>query len=127
MRPILSGFLVVVALTGCATVLTPEGERLRMRSTAFRDYVEGVFREQNRWATELLIAQEEAEGDRYDELVRAEDRLLGACAGLNELAAARRDSRSIGPVRRANLARTAAGCEVITAEVRGVVTRPPAR
>ena len=97
-----------------------------MKSSAFQDYVERVFREQNRWATELLHAQDEAEGDDYAALVRAEDSLLAACAGLNELAAARRDARDLGPLRQAKLARSAPECEMITSEVREAMARKPA-
>jgi len=112
---------IAASLVGCATVTTSDGERLRMRSAEFQDYVERVFREQNRWATELLNAQEEAEGERYDQLIRAEDSLLAACSGLNELAAARRDERALGVIREARLARSAPACETTTLEVRGVV------
>lgn len=97
-----------------------------MRSSAFQDYVERVFREQNRWATELLQAQDEAEGEDYEALLRAEDSLLAACAGLNELAAARRDARTLGRFRQAELARSAPECEVVTTEVREAVARESA-
>ena len=110
-------------LSGCATVTTTDGERLTLRSQEFRDYVERVFREQNHWATELLNAQDGAEGARYEELIRVEDSLLAACAGLNELAAARRDARTLGPLRQAELARSAPECEAITTEARRVITR----
>ena len=98
-----------------------------MRSSAFQDYVERVFREQNRWATELLHAQDEAEGDDYAALVRAEDSLLAACAGLNELAAAARDARDLGRLRQAKLARSAPECEKITSDVREAMARKSAR
>ena len=118
-----SALAVVVILSGCATVTTTDGQRLTMRSPEFLDYVERVFREQNRWATELLNAQDEAEGARYEELIRAEDSLLTACAGLNELATARRDARALGPLRQAKLARSAPECEAVTTEARRVITR----
>lgn len=113
---------IAASLVGCATVTTTDGERLAMRSAEFQDYVERVFREQNRWATELLNAQEEAQGERYAQLIRAEDSLLAACSDLNELAAARRDERALGVIREAKLARSAPVCETTTLEVRGIVT-----
>ena len=78
--------------SGCATVATADGERLRLASADFREYVERVFREQNRVADELAFALE-APGAERGELGGAEQRLLDACAGVNELATARRDER----------------------------------
>ena len=45
-----------LALSGCASVVTADGERLALTSAAFRAYVERVFREQNRLADELAFA-----------------------------------------------------------------------
>src|SRR5690554_3682800 len=46
---------VAAAMLGCAPITTLEGERLALRSPEFRDYVEQVFREQNRVASELTF------------------------------------------------------------------------
>lgn len=102
-------------LAGCAAVVTTtDGRALAMRSPEFQGYVERVFREQNRVATELLYAQERAAGGQYDALLGLEDALLRACEGLNELAAARRDDRRLSLLRRARLARSSPGCEAAT-------------
>lgn len=106
--------LLVLALlsAGCA-VTTAGGERLQVGSEAFRAYVERVFREQNRVATDLAFALE-AEGlsaEREAELEAAEQGLLDACAELNELAAARRDNERLGTVAEARAARSAPDCE----------------
>jgi len=122
-RRYLCELAVAATLTGCVTVTTTDGERLSMKSSRFQDYVERVFREQNHWATELLDAQDGAEGERYEELVSAEDALLAACAGLNELATARRDARVLAPLRQARLARSAPECEMITSSVRELISR----
>lgn len=97
---------------GCA-VTTVGGERLRVGSDAFESYVERVFREQNRLATELAFALE-AEGlpaGRGRALDSAERELLEACSELNALAAARRDGESLGPLAAARAARSAPECE----------------
>src|SRR5690348_1031840 len=47
-RPLVLALLV--SLSACAAVPTAVGERLRLTSTEIRDYVERVFREQNRVA-----------------------------------------------------------------------------
>jgi hypothetical protein len=113
-----SAIFVAFALPGCATVVTvADGRELAIRSPEFRNYVEHVFREQNRVATALLFAQEEAEGGRAQTLLGLEDSLLLACAGLNELAAARRDERPVSIARQARVAREAPGCEAATLSV----------
>ena len=89
---------------------TADGERLRLASADFRQYVERVFREQNRVADELAFALE-APGAERGELGGAEQRLLEACAGVNELATARRDGRSLGVRRSTASARSVPACE----------------
>ena len=102
-------------LTGCAsTVTATDGRTLRLNSPEFRVYVERVFREQNAVATALAFSQDEASGVRYDTLLELEDGLLAACAELNALAAARRDSRALGVREQARMATTAPGCEATT-------------
>lgn len=95
---------------------TANGERLAVGSDAFRDYVERVFREQNRVATDIAFALEveDLSPERAGELEAAEHALLEACAELNELAAARRDDRSSNSAAAARSARTAPACEQAT-------------
>lgn len=115
-----AALLGVAVLGGCAAVVTTDGDRLRVGSSEFRDYVERVFRLQNRVATDLAFALEEDEIRGLDPpapLVRAEQELLAACAGLNELAALRRDGERVGPQRGLAAAREAPECEA--AAVRG--------
>lgn len=108
------GFVVLAA--GCASVTTLDGERLSVRSDAFASYVERVFREQNRVATALAFAFEDAAlPARIDALEAAEEALLTACAELNALAAARRGGERLGPMRGLSAARQAPDCERATA------------
>jgi hypothetical protein len=114
MRSSLPGLLsACIALSGCAAVPAADGGRLRLGSAEFRGYVERVFREQNRVADELAFALE-ASGARDAGLAAAEDALLAACAGVNELATARRDERRLGVKRSIHAARTVADCERAT-------------
>ena len=83
----------------------PTASAFRLRPREFRAYVERVFREQNRVADELAFALE-APGAERAELGAAEQRLLDACAGVNELATARRDERRLGLRRSSSAART---------------------
>lgn len=109
-------------LGGCAAVPTADGERLRLASPEFRAYVERVFREQNRVADELAFALEAP--DSGAALAAAEQRLLAACAGVNELATARRDETELGIRASVRAARTVPSCEEATraaeAELAGV-------
>lgn len=108
--------IALALLTGACAVTTAGGERLSVGSDAFRAYVERVFREQNRVATELAFAleRENLSRERVRELEAAEAGLLQACADLNELAAARRDGESLGAAAEAGAARSAPECERAT-------------
>ncbi len=114
--------LVLAVLAGCATVSTADGDRLALTSQEFRAYVERVFREQNRVADELAFALEAADGAR-NELAVAEQRLLEACAGVNELATARRDEVSLGVRRSLDTARSVPECEKATQAVAATLAR----
>jgi hypothetical protein len=108
-------FAATVLLCGCAAVPTADGQRLPLASPEFRAYVEEVFREQNRVAGELAFALEAA-APPAAELEAAEQALLDACAGVNELATARRDERRQSLRRRAAGARSVPACERATRE-----------
>jgi hypothetical protein len=103
----------VLAAAGCAgAVTTAAGERLTLTSPEFRAYVERIFREQNQVATQLAFAIEDREaGAAAASLEAAEQSLLTACAGLNELATARRDEQDLGVLQQAQAARQAPLCE----------------
>jgi hypothetical protein len=102
-----------LVLAGCIAVPTADGERLRLASPEFRDYVERVFREQNSVADAAAFALEDP-GPQRAELAAAEQALLAACAGVNELATARRDQRGLGMRENVRAARTVPDCERAT-------------
>jgi hypothetical protein len=117
----------VPLLVACAAVTTADGRRLGLASSDFRSYVEQVFREQNKTASELAFAIEDAArpgGADPPALTAAEDALLAACAGLNELATARRDDQRLGVRRSAGAARRAPDCERATLSARAALTTP---
>ncbi len=99
-----------LSLSGCAAVPTADGPRLRLGSAEFRDYVERVFREQNRVADAVAFALE-APNVQDPGLADAEQELLAACAGVNELATARRDQRRLGMRTSVRAARSVPDCE----------------
>jgi len=101
-----------IVATGCTVVTTAQGERLGMRSAAFRSYAETVFRQQNQALDELALQLDAGlDTDELVELEAAEVELLAACARLNELAARRRDQRRLGLGRQWRAARTTPDCE----------------
>ena len=87
MRPLFAFPLAAAAalLAACA-VTTADGTRLGLTSSEFRAYVERVFRDQNKVASDLEFALDDATasgGAVPPELAAAEDALLKACAGVN--------------------------------------------
>ena len=101
---------------------TADGQRLRLASPEFREYVERVFREQNRVADAAAFALE-ASGAQRAELAAADQDLLVACAGVNELATARRDQRGLGMRGNVRAARTVPHCERATRIVEAALAR----
>jgi hypothetical protein len=113
-RALLSASILVVG-TACVSVTTLDGERLTAPSDEFRAYVETVFREQNRVATDLAFALESvADTALLDNLEAAEGELIAACAALNELATERRAGRELGRLHQAEAAKSAPQCERAT-------------
>jgi len=115
------------ALGGCAGVVTQDGQRLALTSPDFRAYVERVFRRQNQVATEVELALEDAPAAASAPagLAAADDRLLAACAGLNELATARRDGVKLGLRRQARAAKTVPQCERAAQAAADALARAP--
>ena len=101
---------LLLSLSGCAAVPTADGQRLRLGSDEFREYVERVFREQNSVADAVAFALD-APGARDAELAATEQELLAACAGVNELATARRDQRQLGLRSSVRAAKSVPDCE----------------
>lgn len=117
----LASWLALLAVAGCAAIETVDGEHLALTSPEFRAYVERVFREQNRVATEVAFALE-APGAEQGLLTAGEQRLLEACAGVNELATARRDEQQLGARRSLEAARTVPACEETTRAIAALLT-----
>jgi hypothetical protein len=105
---------VLVLETACVSVTTLEGERLTAPSSEFRAYVDAVFREQNRVATDLAFALESADAATQGEIEIAERDLIAACAALNEVATEKRAGRELSRQRQVDAARSAPQCERAT-------------
>ena len=101
-------------LSACASVESLDGQRMSLRGAAFREYVEQVFRLQNRVSSEIafaLEAPERIESEQSSRLELADTALFEACESLNELAVRRRDGRGMRLFADAHAARTAPDCE----------------
>lgn len=108
----------ILLLSACATVTTADGERLSVRSEAFRSYAESIFRQQNQ-ALDAVALRLDDEDDSA--LAAAEAMLLRQCASLNELAQRRRDRLRTGLAMRLRAARTTPGCERALETVQGLL------
>ena len=108
-----AALVLLLIFSGCAAVPTADGQRLSLRSDEFREYVERVFREQNRVADAVAFALD-APGEQDAQLAAAEQELLAACAGVNELATARRDERRLDMRDSLRAARSVPDCERAT-------------
>jgi len=104
---------LLLILSGCAAVPTADGQRLSLRSAEFREYVE---RERDRVRDAVLLAKHalDAPGEQDAQLAAAEQELLAACAGVNELATARRDERRLDMRDSLRAARSVPDCERAT-------------
>lgn len=100
----------LLCLSGCAgSLITGDGEQLRIGSAAFAEYAEQVFRDQNEVLDRLAFAL-----DGHPEnaaLIAAEDQVLAACQGLNEIAVRQQRGEGIRPLRDARTARAVPVCE----------------
>lgn len=103
--------LAVAGLPGCAGSLTAaDGQRMRLQSDEFAQYAERVFRLQNEVLDSLTFALDEHADEMS--LSAAEDEVLGACAGLNDMAVRRRSGGGQRPLRDLRAARAVPDCEV---------------
>lgn len=112
MRALAVVCVTAVGLGGCA-VTSLDGQRLRLQSDAYADYVERVFRLQSDVSTELafLLADENPGSPRYPLLEDADDAVWAACLGLNELAAEQQNGDRPGGLGALQRARAVPECE----------------
>ncbi|MGD8324092.1 MAG: hypothetical protein PVF50_06970 [Gammaproteobacteria bacterium] len=101
--------LTLAGLAGCAGIVTADGTAMRPGSAAFTAYAERVFRLQNQVLDALAFALE-AQPDEMT-LIAAEDSVLRACAGLNEIAVRRQRGAAARVLRDARTARRIPECE----------------
>ncbi|MDH3693095.1 MAG: hypothetical protein OER96_00800 [Gammaproteobacteria bacterium] len=114
---ILSAFVLCATLSGCVTTKTADCRRLLTGSDKFRDYVEQVFRQQNRVTNDLIYLLpeiEQTDGALFFRMTLAESNMLKSCGHLNMLAASYRDDRKPGFFKRMKMSRNAAQCDRAT-------------
>ena len=82
-------------LGGCVgSVQTLDGQRLRVGSKQYSDYVLAVFKRQNSTLTELFDVYDTVNGEDAERLDTAEQRMIEACETLNSVAVDNRDGKS---------------------------------
>lgn len=100
---------------------------MRANSQEFRDYARQVFETHNEAVTTIAYALDDLESDpdqidRYNGIVDADDRMMGACAGLDKLAIARRDDKQLGMSELAGVASSVPDCERATAQATRLIS-----
>ena len=82
-------------LGGCVgSVQTLDGQRLRVGSKQYSDYVLAVFKRQNSTLTELFDVYDTVNAEDAERLDTAEQRMIEACETLNSVAVDHRDGKS---------------------------------
>jgi hypothetical protein len=105
-----------LALSGCMSVatVTPEGERIVRSPDEFRDYVEQVFRYQNRVGDELIARYDlgEAGADaKTPQISAAEERMAQSCQNLNDVVSSHMAGSEPSLSLRMQLVQTVTGCD----------------
>lgn len=103
---------LTIALSGCGIpYLRGYGENGLSRDE-FEQYVERVFRLQNRLTNEvMLLSLGSEESSNYDTLLLAEHDMHELCRPLNEYAARSIDHQSVGLLLMRQVERSAVSCE----------------
>ncbi len=118
----------LLVLAGCAPYITAaNGDRMRANSQEFRAYARQVFEIHNEAVTKIAYALDDLESDpdqidRYNGIVDADDRMMDACAELNQLAIARRDDKQVGLSELAGVASSVPDCERATAQATQLIS-----
>ncbi len=122
--------LLTVALLACATLIacttvtvkTPDGERVTRSKDEFGDYVEHVFRTQNRALNKLIFLDAIGPGGGVPEdLLAAEEQMVLQCGGINELVARYLDGRPPSMLARRRLVNNIAWCETAALDLENLV------
>lgn len=122
---VVAGILVLAA---CAPYITAaNGDRIRANSQEFRDYARQVFEMHNDAVTRIAYALDDLESDpdqidRYNGIVDADDRMMDACAELNNAAVARRDGKQLGLHELAGVASSIPDCERATTQATQLIS-----
>lgn len=100
-------------LTACATVTTttPAGERVTRSRGEFEDYVERVFRYENRVVDELMMRTELSGEESSEGFAEAEQSVMRSCRYLNEVVVMTAEGGSPSLALKRKLRDTIAGCE----------------
>lgn len=113
-------------LTACSSVQVryPDGTTEYQERAAFEQYVERVFRYQNRVVNDLIVAGSLLDDVSLDSdvaLVRAEAELAAACRTLNEVVSATLEGRDISLFKRLSLTESVPRCETSARQLEALI------
>jgi hypothetical protein len=117
----------LAVLPGCAIyVITADGNLIRTTSAEFNDYARRVFRLHNEVTTDLAYTLDEIEfsgedGEAFNRLIDADDRMLRACSAVDEVAVARRDGDKVSLKQLNTAAKFIPDCEKATIEAERLI------
>lgn len=121
-RLIFISVLLIFLLQGCALTAKVDGDKSRLSSQDFAQYVEAVFRLQNSITSDLMSLQAEDEEVDQSLLLKAEQSMREACAPLNSYVSKEMDGTSTGFFTRFflknKIEKSAIECEKCANEVR---------
>lgn len=117
----------LAVLPGCGLyVRTNDGNLIRTTSAEFNDYAARVFRLHNEVTTDLAYTLDEIEfsgedGEAFNRLIDADDRMLRACSAVDEVAVARRDGDKVSLKQLNTAAKFIPDCEKATIEAERLI------
>jgi hypothetical protein len=109
--------MLIYLLAGCALPLVGRISGTGLSKEEFAQYVEEVFRFQNRMTSEVMMLTTSDEGDNFSVLLKSEQHMQQVCAPLNEYVSRNIDGLSNGLGLQQQVVKTALDCDRAAHEV----------
>jgi hypothetical protein len=109
--------MLIYLLAGCASPLVGRISGTGLSKEEFAQYVEEVFRFQNRMTSEVMMLTTAEEGDNFSVLLKSEQHMQQICAPLNEYVSRNIDGLSNGLGLQRQVVKTALDCDRAAHEV----------
>jgi hypothetical protein len=109
--------MLIYLLAGCALPWVGRISGTGLSKEEFAQYVEEVFRFQNRMTSEVMMLTTSDEGDNFSVLLKSEQHMQQVCAPLNEYVSRNIDGLSNGLGLQRQVVKTALDCDRAAHEV----------